>query len=327
MNELFSRFWGEVSTRSTFVITTHINPDGDALGSEVGLAAYLASLGKQVIILNHDGLPGNFQFLQEIFPITVFNAAEHEQAVRNADAVIVVDGNALHRIGALENFVAASRAYKICIDHHPDRSEFADLFIIDTSAAAAGEIIYQLLAAHDPSLVTAPVASGLYVAIMTDTGSFRFPMTDSLVHQITAELLRCGADPSGLFRKVFEEGPASRVKLLGRALSSLEIEHNGSVAALTIRQQDFAETGSVESDTDTMINHTLTIGGVRMGLLFVELPSLVKIGFRSRGDLPVNELAKCFGGNGHKNAAGARVYGRPLKELKADVFAQAKKFL
>lgn len=327
MNDLISRFWGEVTRRRSFVITTHINPDGDALGCEVALAAYLASLGKGVSILNHDGIPCNFAFLQDVFPIGVADPSLTDPALSRADAIILVDGNAPHRTGVLEKFLNDSSAFKICIDHHLDQSDFADLFLVDTTAAAAGEIVFQILAAHDRALITPAIASALYVAIMTDTGSFRFPTTDPLVHHITADLLRLGADPSALYRKVFEEGPASRVRLLGRALSSLEMAHDGAVAAMTIAQKDFSETGTVESDTDSMINHTLTVAGVKIGMLFVETPAVIKIGFRSRGSIPVNELAKLFGGNGHKNAAGARVSGKSLEQVKAEVFAQSKSFV
>jgi bifunctional oligoribonuclease and PAP phosphatase NrnA len=327
MRELFSQFRELITPGRNVIITTHVNPDGDALGCEAALAASLAHEGKNVQILNHNGMPANYRFLSEIFPIGTYDPAEHRANILSADAIIVLDANALHRTGSLNDDIAASRAQKICIDHHGDPENFAVLCLIDEKVGAAGEIVQQLIASQYPDSMTAAIASALYVAIMTDTGSFRFSSTTAQTHRIVAELIAHGAHPATLYRKVFEEGSVARYKLLARGLDSLDLRHNGAVAAMTITQRDLQETGSEESDTDTMINQTLAIGGVRIGILFVELRDMIKIGLRSRDTIAVNELAKEFGGNGHRNAAGARVVGAALQDLRERVLARSSSYL
>ena len=315
MNAEFESFRSLIRTSQKFVLTTHINPDGDGLGSECALACYLKGLGKQVWILNHSDTPPNYAFLGQFFPITQFDAAKHKDLVLNADTIVVLDTNHPDRLVSLKSAVGHSRAKKVCIDHHLDPAEFADIYILDESSTATGEVLYHLLTYLDASSISARVASSLYAAIMTDTGSFRYPKTDAETHRIIAHLLDRGADPVEIYERVYEQGSFNRMRLLGEALAGMKVVHGGKVAYLVITRTMLRETGTTEVDTDSFVPYTMSIQNVQIGMMFTELEEGVKINFRSKGEIKINELAKEYGGNGHKNAAGARVKDKSLAEV------------
>jgi phosphoesterase RecJ-like protein len=327
MKELFESCKEIFTAKKTFILTTHINPDGDGLGSEVALALYLTGKGKSAAIINQSETPAYYRFMHSLFPVATFSAEKHTGLIKDADVIVALDTNSPSRFSAMKEFVVQSRSYKICVDHHLDREEFANLYLIDEKATATGEIIYNLLKYLDSNAITAPIAESLYAAIMTDTGSFRFPKTDIETHLIAADLLKHGADPTKIYQRIFEEGPVNKLKLLGRALDSLTVVHNGAVASMVLLRKDFIETSTGEEDTDNMINNAMSVGGVRVGLMFVELENGVKVSFRSKGEIPINELAKEFGGNGHKNAAGARIYGSTLNDVVKKVTERSGKYV
>jgi len=314
MTPLFEKCKEIIEESKSFVLTTHVNPDGDGIGSEVALAACLRKRGKQASIINHSETPPNYTFLDPKNEILHFNPSLHAERVRSADAIFIVDTNQLSRLRTMEPYVRESKAVKICIDHHLDKDDFADLYLIDEPATATGEILYHLIQYLDGDNIDEVTARALYTAIMTDTGSFRFPKTDSDIHRIAAHLIRSGADPPKIFQEVYEKANLNTVRLLGQALSSLKTAYDGRVAYMAISRKMFSETGTKEYQTENFIDYTMRIGGVQIGLLFNELHDGVKISFRSKGDIPVNELAKEFGGNGHLNAAGARMVGKKMDD-------------
>jgi phosphoesterase RecJ-like protein len=315
MVPLFEKCSKIINESKSFVFTTHVNPDGDGIGSEVALASYLRKRGKQVSIINPSETPSNYAFLDPENEILYFNPSLHAVRIRDADAIFILDANQLSRLRSMEPYVKEGRAVKICIDHHLDKDELADLYLIDESATATGEIVFRLLQYLDADEIDKEIARALYTAIMTDTGSFRFPKTDPEIHRITAQLIHAGADPSEVFQEVYEKGNVNALHLLGKGLSNLRTAHDGRVAYMVITQQMFQETATKEYQTDNFTDYTMRIAGVQIGLLFNELADGVKISFRSKGRIPVNELAKEFGGNGHLNAAGARLVGKRLDEV------------
>ncbi len=295
-------------------ISTHLNPDGDALGSEVAFARALTYAGKKVRIINHSPTPSQYLFLSELFPIEVWQPAlAHD--IERSDAIIILDANQLARLGSLEESVRRSSATKVCLDHHPYPEDFAHLRLIDESAAATAQLVLQAIQALWPAALDHQTASALYVAIMTDTGSFRFPKTDAALFRSVAALVDAGADPVELADRVYNSGSPQRLQLLGLILQSLATAHDGRVASLTVSRQMFDQTGTDESDTENVINHALAIDGVQIALMFSEIPGWIKISLRSKGSIPVNALAREFGGNGHTNAAGARVAGGSLNDI------------
>ena len=322
----FESFRTIVERGNRFVLTTHVNPDGDGLGCEVALAEFLKSRGKQTTILNHSATPYYYRFLNPRGEILQFNPQLHAHTIQQADVIVVLDTNTPDRLLSLKENVLASKATKVCIDHHLDKVDFADLYILDEPASATGEILYRLLHFLGNNTFSKNVATALYTAIMTDTGSFRFPKTDPDVHHQAAHLIECGADPVTIYQQIYEQGNAGRLQLLGQALSTLQTTHRGKIASLYITKEMFKATGTSEVDTDNIVNYTLAIKDVQIGLMLNELDNGVKINFRSKGEIGINELAKEFGGNGHKNAAGARVANETIATLLPNVVEQAKKY-
>jgi phosphoesterase RecJ-like protein len=316
-----------IETNQRFVLTTHVNPDGDALGSQLALAALLRYRGKDVRIINCGSTPPNYLFLDPNGSIEVYDPVQHQQVLLYAEVIFLIDTNDPHRLRSMSPAVLASSALKVIIDHHPEPVDVGTQPIIDFDATATGEIIYGLIRQLEPAILTAEVSIALYTAIMTDSGSFRFPKTDPEVHRIAADLISCGADPTDIYARVYENGSINRLRLLGQMLSGITTIPGGTVAYAVITREMFGETQTSEVDTDGFINYTLGISGVRIGLLFVEQPDEVKISFRSKGNIPINELAKEFGGNGHINAAGARVRGVPFDEVIQQVLKRIASYL
>ena len=310
-----------------FVLTTHVNPDGDGIGSEIALAEFLLSLGKQVGIINHSATPDFFLFLEPKNRILQFDETRDADAIARADVIVVLDTNHPDRLGTMETPVTRSKALRICIDHHLDPGAFAQHYLIDDGATSTGEILYRLLVRMNGENLPPAIASPLYCAIMTDTGSFRYPRVDPETFRICAHLLECGADPVDIYRQVYEQWTPGRMELLGEALASLHTAYDGKLAYITITQQILKKTGTQEVDTDNFTIYPMSVKGVEAGILFLELNNGVKISFRSKGDIPINELAKEFGGNGHKNAAGARLYETKLGPTREKVLNATAKYL
>jgi len=316
-----------VEQNHRFIFTTHVNPDPDAIGSELAFARFLRARGKDALIFNHSATPFNCEFLDPDKTILQFDPGRDRIKILEADVILVLDANNPDRLESLRPFILESKAKKICIDHHLDRAEFADLYVIDESSTATGEILYHLLTSFDEAAITKDIAEPLYAAIMTDTGSFRFPKTDSDVHRVIAQLIDRGADPVEIYQHIYEQVSANRTQLLGHALSTLALEHAGKVAYFVVTKSMFEQTGTKEEDTDNFISYTLKIRGVQIGLMFTELPDGIKVSFRSKGEIEINKLAQEFGGNGHLNAAGARVRNVPLADVIATVVERSQYYV
>jgi phosphoesterase RecJ-like protein len=316
-----------VENNRKFVLTTHVNPDGDAIGCEVALFLFLEKIGREVSIINYSPTPKNYQFLDPSNQIHVFDKERDVETVLNADAIILLDMNHSNRLRAMEPFVLQSKAVKLVIDHHIESENFADYFIVDDEVSACGEIIYNLLLELNGKSLDKETASALYAAIMTDTGSFRFPKTSAETHRITARLIECGADPSRIYQEVYEGVTLGRWRLLGNILSSIRIAHDGRLAYIVVTREMFRETQTEETEVEGFVNYAMSVNGVLVGIIFIEVKNGVKISFRSKGDIPVNELAKEFGGNGHRNAAGARVFTRSLDDVVDETLRAAGDFL
>ena len=213
------------------------------------------------------------------------------------------------------------------VDHHLEPHDFADQYFIDDQATSTGEIVYRLLTTLGTIQIDAAIATALYTAIMTDTGSFRFPRTDPESHRIAAHLLECGADPSQIYVNVYEQWTSGRMRLLGEVLDSMKTAYDGKLSYVVCTQKMFRETGTTEVETDNFTTYPMSIKGVVVGILFNELKNGVKISFRSKGSIPINQLAKEFGGNGHLNAAGARLFDVSLESIVTSVIEKAGKYL
>ena len=310
-----------------FVLTTHVNPDGDGLGCEIALAEWLAKTGKTVHIVNYSATPSMYRFLDQNLQIRKYEETRDARALAEADVIVVLDMNHPERLRAMQHAVIASPATRICIDHHPDPADFAHHYVIDEEATSTGEIVYRMLRELEGERLPPLSAAALYCAIMTDTGSFRYPRVDPEVHRIVAHLIECGADPVVIYAHVYEQWTVGRTRLLGETLASLKTEHNGKLAHITVTQELLGRTGTSEVDTDNFTTYPMSVAGVVIGILFLELKDGVKMSLRSKGNIAINELAQIFGGNGHKNAAGARLENVSIDTLREQVVRSASAFL
>lgn len=311
----------------TVLLTTHVNPDGDGLGCELALAEWLITHGSDVRIINHSGTPPYYRFLDTHNRISTYDAARDASFIARADLILVLDCNQPERLRSMSDAVLSAPAVKVVIDHHLEPHPFARQYVIDDDATSTGEIVYRILDLLSPQAFTPAIATALYCAIMTDTGSFRYPRTDPETHQMAAHLIECGADPVAVFSSVYEQWSTGRIHLLGEMLAGLQVIADGRLAYVTITRDMLKRTGTTEEDTDNFTTYPMSIQGVVAGILFLELPDGVKLSVRSKGNIPINELAKEFRGNGHKNAAGARLYSTDLAATVKDVVSAAIKYL
>ncbi len=288
------------------VITTHVNPDGDGLSSELALARFLQKSGKEVRIINRDPVPDIFTFLPDADRILVSDTLPHD-----ADLVVVLDCGGLDRSGL--KVEAAAALPVVVIDHHLTNDQDGEINLLDAKASATGELVYLLLREMErESEVTIdyPMALCLYTSIFTDTGSFRYSNTTPQAMTIASELLAYGIDSWMVAEQVYESKSFPVLKLTGNFLQTLTVSRQGRFAWGTIRQTDLEQTSTREEHTDGFVNYPRSIRGVEVAILFREVPgSSVKISMRSKGKVNVAAVAEKFGGGGHHNAAGCVLEG------------------
>jgi len=316
----------EIEKYNSFILTTHVNPDADAIGSELALYNVLKKLGKEVFIINHSSTPYNLEFMDKEKIIMKYDETKLH-LLEKADALILLDLNQTNRVVSMESAVKNFNGLKICIDHHQDPEDFVNLFIGGSEYSATGEIIYDFIKETQIVKLDHDIAYQIYAAIMTDTGSFRFERTSPKIHLITAELLSLGVDPVEVYDKIYNQFHFNRVKLLGDALSSIQLDSTGRIAYMFLTKEQQEKNNSVEADVDGFVNYCLTIKGVEIGILIYELKDGIKISFRSKGNIPVNKLAIEFGGGGHTNASGSRLYNVTIDDIKDKIIETAKKYL
>jgi phosphoesterase RecJ-like protein len=328
----FAPFISLVSEHSSFVITTHVNPDGDALGSEIGLAEWLLSLGKAVRIFNHSKTPQNYHFLDTPNPIVEqFDAEKHASIIQASDVLVVLDVNDPERTKSLGPHLLAAKQPIAVIDHHLNPKMFATDYFVDTEACSTGEMIMRLVQQAQPTLggtISKKGANALYVAIMTDTGNFRFPRTDSEIFRMCADLLDLGADPVTTYNEVYNTSPAGRLLLVRDALTSLEYHYDGLMAFQCIRQSDLRAANAEEEDVDGFVQMPFQVKGIMLSIFLLELKEGWKISTRSKEHVSAALFSQQFGGNGHFHAAGARVYEvKSFEEMHQAIIDNAGKVL
>jgi phosphoesterase RecJ-like protein len=316
-----------IKNHDNFVITSHVNPDGDSIGSEIALYKYLIKQGKRVEVINYSKTPDNYIFLDSGKIIKQFDENLHKQLISNAEVILILDTNEYSRLRTMAPLIKESPAKKVCIDHHLGESNGFDYYYSDTDSPATGEILFKMFTLNGINNIDKEIAVPLYTAIMTDTGSFRFPRTDSETHQIIAKLIEAGADPVSIFGEVYDKSPLGRIKLLSRFLNNLKTAHDNKLAYANISVKDFEDTGTNVFDTEGFSHHLMSINTVQIGVIFTQTPRGVKISFRSKGDIYVNKLAKEFGGGGHMNAAGAWIDNGDMNKLTEEIISKSEKYL
>lgn len=322
----FKKLQDIITNNQTFLITTHVNPDADAIGSEVAFFKLLTALGKKSKIINHSATPYNLEFLDTENSIEKYDESKHKNIFNSMDVFVALDFNRSDRMVSMQKGFLESKCLKICIDHHQDPEDFVDYQFIDSEYAATGHIIFDFIKTSSIINIDKNIATPLYAAIMTDTGSFRFERTNAELHRIIADLLEKGVNPTEVYDLLYDESKFSKIKLLGRCLNSLQLIDNNKIGYMKLTQKDFNELNAIESDTENFVNYVLSVEGVRLGMLFIELKNGFKVSFRSKGSIPVNKLAGEFGGGGHINAAGARFRDIEMNSIIPKILKEAENY-
>jgi bifunctional oligoribonuclease and PAP phosphatase NrnA len=306
-----------VSDSRSFVITSHMRPDCDAIGSEIGLALALRSLGKTVRVINGDDVPPHIGFIDPTHEVNVLGR-DVLPADISCDVLIVVDTSAWAQLGPMADVLRASTARKVVIDHHVSQDEMGATLFKETTSESTGRLILGAIDALGVT-VTSEIATPLFAAVATDTGWFRFSSVNDATFAAAARLVSAGARPTEIFASLYEQNSLARLLLQGRILSNVKSHLGGRLLTTAITQQDLRDVGAEPTDTEDVINRLLSVTGVEAAVLFLELgPKETKVSLRSRSSLDVNQVAAQFGGGGHRAASGVR-YPGPLVEAESAV--------
>ncbi len=296
-----------VQENQRYILTSHIRPDCDALGSELGLALILETLGKEVRIINGQATPPNLSFIDPDDRIQAIGDTVTADQARDADVHIVLDTSAWAQIGPMSEVFQSTRARKLVIDHHIGDDELGAELFKDVTAEATGRLIVEAADALSVPLTPA-IANPLFAAMATDTGWFRFGSTNGDTYRAAGRLLDAGADQTKIYNSLYEQDSVGRVRLRGLILARTQTELDGRLAHTYVRKDDYAAAKALPTDTEDVINMTLGIAGTEVAAIVVEQPTGgFKLSFRSRCDVDCSQLASQFGGGGHKAAAGAFV--------------------
>ncbi len=296
--------------KKDIVITTHLNPDGDAIGSSLGLYNFLLAKGHKVTVIPPNDYPEFLSWMQGCEKIIPYdkNVKKCAKLIASADIIFCLDYNALSRIDKMEEAVSTAKGFKILVDHHLFPQKFADINFSDTSACSTCQLIFELIdGMGEKDMLTKDISNCLYTGIMTDTGSFRFDATTADTHRIVAELLEAGAQKTFIHEQVYDTNSENRMKLLGHALAhKLTVLEDFKTAFISLSAEELERFHHQKGDTEGFVNYALSVNKVKFAAIFIERDDIVKISFRSKGNFDANTFAReNFEGGGHFNAAGA----------------------
>jgi phosphoesterase RecJ-like protein len=289
-----------IQQRRRFVVTSHSRPDGDSIGSEMAMAYALRALGKEAVVVNRDAAPGPIMAFPGVSTIEITDRVEGA-----FDAAIVMECGDLARTGV----AGFDRYFVINIDHHPGNTSFGQINWFDSSAAACGEMVFELIQ-HLNVPLSLEIATHIYVAILTDTGSFHYSNISTRTFDICKQLLGAGVDPVLAARNVYDSNNMGRLKLFGAVLSAMQLDFTGRIAIVYLDHEMAREAGGTYEDTEGLINLPLTVKEIEAVVFFKQVEGdEYRVSMRSKGDIDIGAVAKKFGGGGHKNAAGCTVSG------------------
>ena len=306
-------------------ITYHVSPDGDAVGSVLALFNALKSLNKDCYIISKDTLSENLKFLKGSDEIT----GEITEPVDETDIVVVLDCGNLERVSAnLKEFTGTI----VNIDHHLSNDKYGDVNYIDSNAAATAEIVFELLnlmgiSFEKENSVIKDIGTCMYTSIVTDTGAYRHSNVTERTHKISAILKKIGVDNTFIYQSLFDNKDFSRIKLIGKALSNMQLILNGKVALLEIDKNFTADLGIDIGDTSDIISYGLQIKGVEVTLLLKEVEDGVKASLRAKSYVDVRKIAEVFGGGGHIRASGIKIRNMSMEEAKYEILNEIQKEL
>lgn len=282
-------------------VISHVRPDGDAIGSQVGMCRWLEQNGIGFLAHNDDELPEDISWIAEKVEIRRRSKDELDAC----DALLFVDGNSPGRFGGLQEYFSQTEKPCFMIDHHPSPSEGYSYLVSEPEAASTAELVFWLYDKTAPDAITPEIAKALYAGIMTDTGSFRYSSVGPHIHRIVARLIEAGDfGPAEIHERVYDNREFKQLELISRVLGQIEL-HKYGIATMYVTANDFEETGCEYHHTEGLISFALSVKGVKVAIIFIEHKGKVKMSFRSKTDFDVNLLARKFNGGGHQKAAGA----------------------
>ncbi len=306
-----------IEKSSNIIILTHINTDGDAIGSSLALNEYCEIKGKKSTIFIDGKVNENYNFLNNISKVNSFNKENHSEFFEKADLIIVLDLNDSSRLGIMEDYFISSKAKKIVIDHHLEPKIKSDLSLINIKSSSTGELIWSLLKSDSKFKINKDIADYLYLAIMTDTGNFTFSNTSANTLLSASELVALGANPTYLYNSYYNSIPAKQMKLFGRALSEVEFYFDNHLSILIVTKEMLKETDSTLSDTENFIERLMTIKNMKIAIQITELDNNeLKLSFRSKEGINIRNIAIKYNGGGHSQASGAKAKDISIFDLK-----------
>ena len=309
-----------INKYNKFLITAHVNLEGDSLGSQLGMKALLDSLGKTAVIVDSDPVPDHYKFLHGALEVSNDLSAKVD-----FEAALVLDCPTLKRIGKVQNLITKDKVI-INIDHHVSNEKFGAINWVDPTASSAGEMVYKIAKEMNIRL-TKEAALALYIAILTDTGSFYYDNTSSVTHEIAGELLGYGIDPASVSESVYERRSVADIKFLGQVLSTIKVNPSGDVAYLEVTRKMLQATGSNLVKSEGFVNYARSIDKAKVAIIFKEdTDGKISVSFRSKGDVDVNAIASFFKGGGHVRASGCVIEGT-LAEAEKSVLAKVDEVL
>jgi phosphoesterase RecJ-like protein len=294
------------------VIVPHTNPDGDAIGSSIGFMHFLRQNKHEVQVISPNQYPNFLKWVPGSSSLSIYeeNPIIANEKIAQADLIFTLDFNSLSRIGEMGAEVAASQALKIIIDHHQEPDDFAYLTFSYPSLGSTCELVYHIIEGlGSKDIINANIATALYLGILTDTGSFRFPSVTPTTHRVVASLIENGANPSEINRLVNDTANLGRLQLLGIALNNLQYDDSLRTATITLSHEELKKCNFQKGDSEGIVNYGLSISNCVLAVLMIEHPTdgFVKMSFRSKGHFSVSEFAReHFSGGGHTNAAGGK---------------------
>jgi len=306
-----------INSSRKIIITTHTNPDGDAVGSSLAIYYYLKDKDKDVsIIIDGSECPLNYSFLKSSEKIQRYDSAVHNSLINVVDLIIITDLNDLSRTRSMEFPILNSPAKKILIDHHLNYNYFSNVTLSFSDLVATGEIVFNLLK-FSKTVITKNIAEALYTSIYTDSGGFRFKKTSSNTLKIASELINSGADPVYIYDKIYNTCSINKLKLHGLAMSKIETFCDSKLSIMCITKKMFDECGAAKVDTEDLSNVLLSLVGSKIGALIIEMnDNEFRVSLRSKEEIDIGNVAQYFGGGGHINAAGCHFFNMNIEEVK-----------
>jgi bifunctional oligoribonuclease and PAP phosphatase NrnA len=328
---MLERFFDILEPHRRILLSTHENPDGDGVGSMIALGHCLRSMGKEIRIVVSPEIPAFLEFLDTEGWIEIYEpGGAHADLAAWPGAWLLVDASEPHRMGQMLERFQASKALKVCLDHHlKDAPQGFDMEFTDATASASAELVYDLVSSRLPRPFAPMMVDAMYAGLVDDTGNFRFSNSTSKVHRIAASLIEDGADPSGIYQALYHQNRSQRLRLFGRAYESLRILGEGQYGSMVLSQADLKACGAIHDDMEGLVNEPLKLRGIEVAALIYEMGNgRVKASLRSRGRVDVNAVCKRFGGGGHRLASGAKLDGlldQVQTKVDAAVLAQIQK--